>query len=68
MTAFACGDPADVSDPNYFSGTTTFCAVIDSNHVLWTKGISSSGQTGLGVAAETTAISDTFSKVMDGVV
>lgn len=61
VTALAAGDPADVSEPNYFSGDSVFYAVIDENHVLWTKGANGWGQVGNG----TTDAVDTPFRVME---
>lgn len=63
VAAGALGDPADVSDPNYFTGDTGFYAVIDENHALWTHGRNKSGQIGNGTFESV----DAYFKVMDGV-
>lgn len=66
VTALAAGDPADVSEPNYVTGSwldTVFSAVVDENHALWVKGYNSDGRLGTG----TDSASESYVKVMDNV-
>lgn len=66
VTALAAGDPADVSEPNYVTGSwsdTTFSAIVDENHALWVKGYNRDGRLGTG----TESGSESYVKIMDNV-
>ncbi|MBD5162392.1 MAG: hypothetical protein HDT14_10355 [Oscillibacter sp.] len=64
VTALAAGDPADVSEPNYYTGAqndSVFSAFVDADHTLWAKGDNTYGSVGNG----TLEASKTYVKVMD---
>ncbi|MBD5160980.1 MAG: hypothetical protein HDT14_02990 [Oscillibacter sp.] len=66
VTALAAGDPADVSEPNYVTGSwsdTIFSAVVDENHALWVKGYNRDGRLGTGTESD----SESYVKIMDNV-